>query len=243
MNGKMVIGNTGINCIEMAGGATLKNGTVVNCREGIVVEGSRNRLIGIESSNNERRGFRIRNGNENVLYKCLAEGNDRTGFSIEGTGHNLLTKCSAINNGRQGFSIEGEGADDNKLYSSEAKANCRDGIEINEGNGNSVVNNLVEDNGNLETCNEKGEDYNPWFYAGIDVTNNSNNNEIKYNSACGNLGCVSCYDEFGEPTCQARERNFWDENVSDIGDSVSTNVREKNRIFCKNVMPEYSPEP
>ena len=261
LNGHSVIGHSGINCIEVTGGATLKNGTVMNCKEGIIVGGDRNKVIGMIASNNDRRGFRIISGNENRLYKCSArengrkgftieageynflekcsaEENGQEGFSIEPGDYNRLEKCSATNNGRQGFRIEGEF---NKIIKSEAKANCRDGIEVNAGNNNLVVNNLVEDNGNQETCDEQGGgDFNPQAYAGIDVTNGSNNNEIKYNSACGNVGCVPCYDEIGEPTCKERERNYWDENADDLGDSVSTNVWEKNRVNCRNVKPEFS---
>jgi hypothetical protein len=265
LNGYRVIGDTQINCIEISGGATLKNGTVMNCRDGIIIRGDRNNIIDIISSNNDRRGFRIIGGNENWLYKgsarengrqgftieeggkynrvdrCSAVKNGRVGFSIEPGDYNMLEQDSAMNNGQQGFSIQGEF---NKIYNSKAKANCRDGIEINQGNDNLVINNLVEDNGNQETCDEQGDgEYKPWFYAGIDITNNSFNNKIKYNSACGNLGCVPCYDESEVPMCKARERNFWDENVDDIGDSVSTNGWENNRVECKNVVPEFSPEP
>ena len=250
LNGHRVIGNPDINCIEVTGGATLRNGTVMNCKEGILVEGDRNKIIGLKSLNNERRGFRITDGDENLLYKCLAKGNGRKGFSIEEGDDNVVEKCSAMDNGQQGFSLEK--GDSNKIYYSKANANCRDGIEIDEGSDNRVVNNFVEDNGKKEVCDKFAKDptnpdddyyYKPWYYAGIDVTNNSNNNEIKYNRACGNLGCVPCYDEVEGPTCKARERNFWDENVDDFGDSVSTNVWENNRVVCQDVMPEFSPEP
>ena len=241
LNGYSVIGNSKINCIMMTGGATLRNGTVMNCKEGILIEGDRNKIMSVKAFNNARRGFRITGGRENQLYKCTAKENGRKGFSIEEGDDNLLNDCSAMNNGQQGFSIED--GDGNKIYHSKAIANCRDGIEIDAGEGNRVVNNFVEDNGNPEACEEKGEDYNPWFYAGIDVTNNSNNNEIKYNRACGNLGCVPCFDEFEDPNCQARERNFWDENVDEFGDSISTNVWKNNRVTCEDVVPEFSPGP
>ena len=166
LNGYSVIGNTDINCIDISGRATLKNGTVMNCRDGIIIEGDYNKIIGIISSNNDRRGFRILSGKENWLYNCSARENGRKGFTIEEEeggynrldncsavkngqegfslepgDHNILEKCSAVQNGRQGFSIQGEF---NKIIKSEAKANCRDGIEINLGNNNLVVNNLVD---------------------------------------------------------------------------------------------------
>ena len=248
LKGYTLSGHKGKNdCILIEGdGAWVWNGIVKNCKDGIEIklESDRNRITGVKSYNNERRGFRIR-GNKNLLFNCSATYNDRKGFSIEKGDGNLVFNCLGTNNGQQGFSIE-EG-DGNKIYYSNSIANCRDGIEIDGGSHNRVINNFVEDNGNREICDEFGEDYNPWYYAGIDVTYNSEysseNNEIKYNRACGNLGCVPCYDENLFPTCNARERDFWDENVDENGDCDSTNVWKNNRVVCKNVAPECSPKP
>ena len=224
----------------------------MNCKEGILIEESdRNKFINVRACENDRRGFRIKKSSENLLINCLAKDNGRKGFSIEENGDdNLLVNCMAKDNGQQGFKIE-EG-DGNKIYDCKAIANCRDGIEIDGGSYNRVINNLVEDNGNKVACAE--EDYKPWYYAGIDVTKGitdkngvlvypSEYNEIKYNRACGNLGCVACYDENLSPTCKARERDFWDENVDDKGDCDSNNVWQNNRVVCRNVAPECSPEP
>ena len=258
LNGKTLSGVDKKNvCIQIEGdGARVWNGTVTNCKDGILIDNSnRNKVIGVKACNNDRRGFKIDGtdsdyeGNENMLDKCLATDNGRQGISIEEGDGNVVEKCSATDNGQQGFSIE-EG-DGNKICHSKAIANCRDGIEIDAGRDNLIIDNFVEDNGNIETCDYFGDPYDsaddyyykPWYYAGIDVTDNSEDNEIKYNRACGNLGCVPCYDELLEPTCKARERNFWDENVDEDGDCVSTNVWKNNRVVCKNVTPECSPEP
>jgi len=238
--------------IEKSARNRVYNVTVKNCKEGILIEESdRNKVINVRACENDRRGFRIKKSSENLLKNCLAKDNGRKGFSIEENGDgNHLVNCMAKYNGQQGFKIE-EG-DDNKIYDCKAIANCRDGIEIDGGSYNRVINNLVEDNGNKVACAE--EDYKPWYYAGIDVTKGitdktgdlvypSEYNEILNNRACGNLGCVPCYDENLSPTCKARERDFWDENVDDKGDCDSNNVWQNNRVVCRNVAPECSPEP
>jgi parallel beta-helix repeat protein len=221
-------------CIQIKGeGARVWNGTVENCKEGIDIkpESVRNRITRVKSCNNDRRGFRIR-GDKNLLFNCSATNNGRKGFSIEGdedddekANDNLLVGCSATNNGHQGFIIEiGDG---NKISYSKAYDNCRDGIEIDGGSGNRIINNIVEDNGNEEACDG---DFSPWSYAGIDVTagsekNPSEYNEIKYNRACGNLGC-------NDDGCLPRERNYWNESCD------STNEWKAN-----TVCPECTPGP
>ena len=249
-------------CIQIKGnGAKVWNGTVANCEDGIEIKGDRNRIISVTSSDNDKRGFRVR-GDKNLLFNCTATNNGRKGFSIEGeednlevtekADDNLLLKCLAEYNGQQGFVIEiGDG---NKIYDNSAIANCRDGIEINGGSENHITNNIVEDNGNKDTCGDFGEPddpknkyyYKPWFYAGIAITagiikkdendnpvlvDPSNDNQIKYNHACGNRGCNG-------DGCNPRERNYWDENLKCEGDCASFNDWENN-IGC----PECTPLP
>jgi len=257
LNGYTLSGNKDIVCIQIEGeGASVWNGTVKNCKDGIQIKSDRNRIIKVNAYNNEKRGFKIDNGHENLLLDCLAEGepeepqkigfliekgtdnkmvkckaknNVEKGFSIEKNGeHNRLFWCVAENNGEQGFKIE-EG-DGNKIYYSKAIANCRDGIEIDAGSDNLIIHNLVEDNGNKDTCIAFEEDHKPQFYAGIDITagteeHPSEYNEIKYNHACGNIGCN------GED-CNPRERNYWDEKCE------PTNEWENN-----TVCPECTPGP
>jgi hypothetical protein len=110
---------------------------------------------------------------------------------------------------------------------------------IEEGNDNRLFYNRVDNHGNPETCAYFEKGYKPWFYAGIDVLSDSENNNIKYNRAGCNLGCVGS-DDF---PCTPRERDFWDENVDDEGNSVSSNVWKNNRIVCNSAVPEYSPNP
>ena len=230
------LSNDGDNdCIRIRddGGATVSNGTVMNCKDGIRIESNNNKIISVESSNNDRRGFRIDGGSGNLLENCSAANNGQQGFKIEGgAAHNRVIRCSATDNGRHGMQID-EG-DRNDIFLSTVRGNCRDGIEI-VGNKNLVLYNHVEDNGNHQTCDDFGNDYNPWAYAGIDVADvvtYSENNKIKYNYACGNQGCNGSEDE----PCVEHDRNLWDEYVDIDGNHVLTN-EWKNNTVC----PEYSP--
>ena len=214
LNGKKIIGNHGINCIDIReDGAKIWNGTVTQCDHGIRVRSGLNKIIQVKVSDSKNRGIRIQ-GDENVLINCLA-----------------------ASSGRQGILIDG--GNGNKIFFNKVRDNCRDGIEIDQGSANLVFYNDVADNGNPDTCADFEEDYNPWFYAGIDVLSGSENNEIKHNRAGCNLGCVGS-DAF---PCTARERDFWDENVDNNGNFYSTNEWEKNSISCRYALPEFSPNP
>jgi parallel beta-helix repeat protein len=135
--------------------------------------------------------------------------------------------CTVTFSHTQGIKIDG--GKSNKVYANAVYDNCRDGIEIEGGNDNALLHNQVENNGNPDTCAYFGEEYKPWFYAGIDILAGAENNEIKYNRAGCNLGCVGS-DEF---PCTARERDFWDENADD-----EANMSQNNRIVCNNAVPE-----
>ena len=201
LNGKKLIGNFGINCIDIRGNGTkIWNGTVTQCDYGIRVRSDRNRIMSVEVSDSADRGIRI-DGDEN-----------------------LVINCRVAYNGTQGIKING--GNRNKIFSNRVFDNCRDGIEIEEGEYNWVFYNHVADNGNEDTCDTFNENYRPWFYAGIDVLHGSENNVIKYNRACGNFGCIGSNDE----PCTARERNFWDENVDIYGDCAEANEWEKNTV-------------
>jgi parallel beta-helix repeat protein len=207
-------------CIQIEGdGARVWNGFVTNCLDGILIDkGASNIIIKVEAYKNYERGFKIKKGDENLLFNCSARKNGRQGF--------IITK-----------------GDENWISHSKAIANCRDGIEIEKGNENHIRHNLVMDNGNEDTCIDFVENYKPWYYAGIDVLSGSENNEIKFNRAGCNLGCVGS-DDF---PCAAHERDFWDENV-DIDEKgqvicVSTNMWDNNSIKCNNVEQECSPNP
>jgi hypothetical protein len=94
----------------------------------------------------------------------------------------------------------------------------------------------VEGNGNEKACEK---DFTPWYFAGIDITagfeeNPFEYNKVKYNHACGNLGCNGSDGNI----CEARERNYWDENVNNEGNCASLNEWENN-----TVCPECTPGP
>ena len=225
LNGKKVIGNYDINCIEIAkenDGAKVWNGTVTQCDNGIRVRSNHNLIISVEVRDCDSRCIRI-DGDENQLKNCLVSASGRQGIKINGGSYN-------------------------KIFSNLVFDNCRDGIEIDAGNYNLVFYNHVEENGNIEACGKFGnpmdpEDdyyYKPWYYAGIDILLDSFRNKVKHNRAGCNLGCVGS-DDF---PCTAHERDFWDENVDNSGNSYSsTNVWKNNRVVCKSAVPEYSPNP
>jgi hypothetical protein len=202
-----------------------------NDREGILVESAYNQLINTEARDNNREGILVESA-YNQLINTEACNNKRRGFRIEGDDNNIVN-CLAEDNGRQGFIIDG--GNDNKISNSAAFDNCRDGIEIdNEGNDNSLINNYVADNGNPDTCEAFDEDYNPWFYAGIDITDGAGENTVINNRTSGNLGC---YGEGCDPD-PPEERNLWDENVDKDGKCDSTNRWNNNRVNGERAEPE-----
>jgi len=213
---------------------------------GIRIDGNENRITSVKVSDSNDNGIRIK-GDENRITSAKVSGSDDRGIRIDGN-ENLLIWCSVTHNHTQGIKING--GNGNKIYSNAVYDNCRDGIEIDEnddhkgGDYNTLLYNHVKDNGNQETCadfeqEEEEVEYKPWFYAGIDVLAGAENNEIKYNRAGCNLGCVGS----DASPCTAHERDFWDENVDNNGNNDSTNVWEKNSITCGDALPEYSPNP
>jgi hypothetical protein len=255
LNGKKVIGNFDINCIDIRGdGTKIWNGTVTQCDYGIRVRSDHNRITSVKVSASNDVGIRIQ-GNENRITSVKVSGSNDIGIRIEGDGNwitsakvsgsndrgvridgneNLLMWCTVTFSHTQGIKIDGGVS--NKVYGNAVYDNCRDGIEIEGGVDNSLLYNQVENNGNPDTCAYFKEEYKPWFYAGIDVLAGAVDNEIKYNRAGCNLGCVGS-DDF---PCTARERDFWDENVDD---EDNPNKWQNNRIVCNNAVPEYSPNP
>jgi hypothetical protein len=258
MNGRKIIGNSGINCIEIRGdGAKIWGGTVMQCDYGIRVrsngnsitsvkisdsdgmgiriDGSDNRITSVKVSDSHDNGIRI-NGDENRITSAEVSGSDDRGIRIDGN-DNLILWSTVTHSHTQGIKINGGSR--NKLYANAVYDSCRDGIEIEEGSENKLYFNHVEHNGNPDTCADFMEDYKPWYYAGIDVLAGSENNEIKYNRAGCNSGCVGT----DESPCSARERDLWDENVDQAGSPISTNRWRNNHIECEDAQPEYSISP
>jgi parallel beta-helix repeat protein len=280
MNGKKIIGNSDINCIEITGdGVKIREGAVTQCdygirvrsdhnritsvkvsdsdNVGIRIDGNENRITSVKVSDSNDRGIRI-TGDENRITSAKVSGSNDSGIRIQGNGNwitsakvsgsndrgvriqgneNLLIWCTVTFSHTQGIKIDG--GNNNRVYSNTVFDNCRDGIEIEGGDDNTLLYNQVENNGNPETCAYFGEEYKPWFYAGIDVLAGAENNEIKDNRAGCNSGCVGS-DDF---PCSARERDFWDENVDTGDNGAAINEWKDNSIVCKNAMPERSPNP
>jgi len=140
MNGKKIIGNSDINCIEIRGdGVKIREGTVTQCDYGIRVRSDRNMITSVKISDSDNVGLRI-DGNENLLIWCTVTDNHTQGIKING----------------------GSG---NKISSTKVRDNCRDGIEI-EGDENRIFFNDVENNGNPDTCAGFEEKYKPWSMPG-----------------------------------------------------------------------------
>jgi parallel beta-helix repeat protein len=134
----------------------------------------------------------------------------------------------AEDNGRNGILID-EG-NDNKISNSAAFDNCRDGIEIDNGRDNYLINNSVANNGNLDTCNARGQDYNPCSYAGIDIKgDDAEDNIVINNRTSGNIGC--------DKDLNVIERNLWDENVDEDGNCYM-NRWINNRVDGERAEPE-----
>jgi parallel beta-helix repeat protein len=205
-----------------------------NNREGIKVISTYNQLVNTESRNNSRRGFLIE-GDENNLVNCLAEDNGRHGFIIDGGNDNKISNSAAYDNGYQGFLIDK--GNENKVRNSDAFNNCRDGIEIKKGDENSLINNYVTGNGNRATCDTFVYIYKPWFYAGIDITDGSEENIVINNRTSGNLGCDRETVDPLDP-CDVIERNLLDENVEGDGNCDSTNWWNNNRVNGERAEPE-----
>jgi parallel beta helix pectate lyase-like protein len=225
----------------------LQNGVISGCRNGIVVTGMEHRLKHLLVINNGRDGLVIDESDDNRVKYVHANFNGRTGFNIMRSNGNHVHGSSATNNGRQGFKIDGradpdermDAAKDNVIRNSTAYLNCRDGIEIDEGDDNSVIRSIAVSNGNQAACVAFGGSFRPQFYAGFDMTVGSNFNTLKNNKASGNQGCNI---KPGESECIPRDRNLWDENA-DASGCISTNLWKNNRVDGVKVEPECSPGP
>ena len=153
LNGKKIIGNDTINCIDIKGNAArVSNGTVMRCYHGIEVSSNRNRIMQVEALDNERIGITIA-GDENLLIKCLVANSGREGIYIaEGNKGNKIDRSIVENNGREGINIEGGSS--NKIFRSTVRSNRRQGISITQVNGdsemgksNKIYDSIVDNNG------------------------------------------------------------------------------------------------
>jgi hypothetical protein len=207
--------------------AKVRNGIIIRCYNGVVINGDgHHKVLQLIVENNTREGIRVRS-DYNQVINTEARNNKRRGFKIDGD-ENKLVNCLAEDNGRNGILID-EG-NDNKISNSAAFDNCRDGIEIDNGRDNYLINNSVANNGNLDTCNARGQDYNPCSYAGIDIKgDDAEDNIVINNRTSGNIGC--------DEDLNVIERNLWDENVDEDGNCYM-NRWINNRVDGERAEPE-----
>jgi hypothetical protein len=207
--------------------ARVRNGIIIRCYNGVVINGDgHHKVLQLIVENNTRQGIRVRS-DYNQVINTEALNNERRGFKIDGD-ENKLVNCLAEDNGRNGILIDG--GNDNKISNSAAFRSCRDGIEIDNGRDNYLINNSVADNGNLDTCKARGQDYNPCSYAGIDIKgDDAEDNIVINNRTSGNIGC--------DEDLNVIERNLWDENVDEDG-NCDMNRWNNNRVDGERAEPE-----
>ena len=164
LNGKKIIGNESDNCIEITGdGVKVWNGTVMNCRDGIVITGKRNEILQVEVRDNNRVGIHITGGNSNKISSSTVNDNGREGIYIEGGNGNKIDQSTVNDNGREGIYIEG--GNGNKIDQSTVNDNGREGIYIQRpnsngmegGDNNEISRSIVDNNGRQGIHIEGGE--------------------------------------------------------------------------------------
>jgi parallel beta-helix repeat protein len=161
-------GTTGI--VITGHNATVQNGTVLNCEDGIRVAGDGQHQIlkmTVTSSqqNYGNRGFRV-TSDDNRLVGNMAQSFNGEGFRVEGEANRLVNN-QALNNSGHGFRLEGNGkhqlinnraegnaqegfrldSDDNSLINNVGSNNGDEGFRARNGAGNSVINNRAKGNG------------------------------------------------------------------------------------------------
>ena len=140
-------------------GATLRNGTVTGCNDGVNaeesndlfiqhvtadlndsegfrIEGDRNRLLGNTSTSNGSEGFQLE-GADLELIGNVAVFNDAEGFDLETDGSSFRANYS-VENGSEGFQIEGS---DNRYSANVAYSNDDDGFVVEGASGNVLTGN------------------------------------------------------------------------------------------------------
>ena len=195
--------------------AEIRNGTIENCRRGVLVEGEgSHRLthltvtsapgvgggepIAVLLTSNQNRIFRniirgyageavrLDGANGNLLKYNRAIDNADHGFRVRVGERNLFYQNTARRNGGEGFRSQDR---DNRIEFNTATDNGDEGIRLRDASAqnNLVIGNLVEHNG-LSPCNPLADvpDVNP----GIAVTRDANNNKIKDNKVTGNCAGI-----------------------------------------------------
>lgn len=155
--------------------ATLRNGRIVGCSNGVGLAGSGKHLVeNVTVTGSSDDGFDIAEGTKNKLNNNVASQNASDGYYVR-TSKNKLTGNTASQNGDDGFTIAA-GGNKNKLSGSTATNNADDGFEI-DGSKNKLL---------ATTATQNGE-------SGIDL--DGQKNKVIGGSAQGNvvfdvIGCA-----------------------------------------------------
>lgn len=127
--------------------ATLRNGVVRECDNGVFVQGTgKHRLTGLTATANRSRGFVIlRGSHNNTVVRNSATENGDTGFVISGADNDKLEENMAVRNHKRGFGISG---DRNKLSRNTASDNDDTGFVIVGGERHTLRHNTASQNHN-----------------------------------------------------------------------------------------------
>lgn len=202
--------------------ATVRNGTVTGCHDGVVIGGAGNhRIVRLNSIKNDNDGFDNLPGSDgNTFISNLAQGNLSStnpsstddGFQIiVSRNHKFYFNISQDNG--QGWDVQGTG----HLFSGNvAQENLTEGFEFRVDN-NRLTNNIASSNGesgfklvssdenilNRNIATNNGE-------SGIEIFFGSENNSIKKNVALGNATKNGGFDlRDRTPNC---DNNKWIRN-------------------------------
>lgn len=126
--------------------AIVQNGTVLNCEDGIEVDGDgEHQVLKMTVTSNQsygNRGFRVKS-NDNRLVGNTAQAFYGEGFRVEGQGNRLVNN-QALNNDDHGFRLRGDG--NHELINNVADGNSAEGFRLDSDN-NSLINNVSSNNG------------------------------------------------------------------------------------------------
>jgi parallel beta-helix repeat protein len=229
-------------------GATLKNGTVTGCNDGVNaeesndlfiqkitadlndsegfnIEGDRNRLLGNTSSSNDGEGFQLE-GADYELIGNVAVFNDSEGFDSETSGSSFRTNYS-IENADEGFQIEGP---DNLFSANVAYGNGDHGFDVEGASGNVLTGNSSTYNDGRGFSIEEGTTLNGSESIGNDgqgILVDGGNNNIHGNRVLDN-GDVGIELEGEGNTIHGNRVLGHDPDLTDEDDTCLLNVWSGN---------------
>jgi len=174
--------------IVMTGtGATVQNGTVTGCNNGVLVAGigghrvlkvkaegnvdgidansENNHIVKNETIDNMNDGIEL-DGDNNHAVDNFVSGSGDEGIAVDGDG-NSITKNTVVDTENDGICVDG---DENRITRNNVSQSGDNGIEIDGDGGNKVTGNRSDDN----------------VDSGIAVLAGSENNNLSFNNASGN---------------------------------------------------------